>query len=352
MARVQQQFNRRRALQWAGWLAVGVTLAAIGAVVYGLRTAPQVAPGARPPPPVAHSGVKTLFLGTSSMAWTDGNTTWMVDGFFSRQALGRVVFSRLDVDEQRVLEVARETFSRLEMPEVLSGIVVAHSHYDHAMDAPFLVKTYGGKLTGSESTTQIALGQDVPASSLQVTGKQAVASFGQFQVELRESAHAPTGFTGGFNASPLRLPAHALSFKEGISYSFLVSHPRLGGRPFALIQPSAGFIPGQNRGVAVDTVFLGTGGLGKLDSSYVADYWQEMVLNTGAEQVFLIHWDNFTLPLMQHGVPVALQAMPNLVDDFSRSLDQLVRLGQRDGVTVQVLNAWDVVEFPKARLAD
>ena len=346
MVFVQQKFDGWRLLRWAGCLVVGVTLIALGAVLYGLRTAPTVdlefsAPKA------GDSGVKMLFLGTSSMAWTDGKNTWMVDGFFSRQAVSRVAFSRLDVDEQRVLEVAKEAFKRLDVPEVLSGIVVAHSHYDHAIDAPFLVKTFGGMLHGSESTAQIARGQDVLATHVQATGKQGLANFGQFRVELRESAHAPTGFTGGFNTSPLHLPAHALSFKEGISYSFLVSHPLLGNRPFALIQPSAGFIPGQNKGITVDTVFLGTGGLGKLDALYMADYWQEMVLNTEAKQVYLIHWDNFTLPLMQQGVPISLQAMPNLVDDFSKSLRELKKLSQRDGVSLHVLNAWDMVEFPR-----
>lgn len=346
MVFVQQRFNGWRVLLWSGCLVVGLLLIALGAVLHGLRTAPTVDLEFSAPP-LGDSGVKTLFLGTSSMAWTDGKNTWVVDGFFSRQALGQIAFSRLDVDEPRVLEVAKETFKRLEVPEVLSGVVVAHSHYDHALDAPFLVKTFGGVLHGSESTVQIAQGQDVPASSLRVAGKKGMAHFGQFQVELMESAHAPTGFTGGFNTTPLRLPAHALSFKEGISYSFVVSHPLLGNGPFALIQPSAGFIPGQNKGIAVNTVFLGTGGLGKLDTRYLEAYWQEMVLNTEAKEVYLIHWDNFTLPLMHQGVTVSLQAMPNLVDDFSRSLRELKKLSQRDGVDLHVLNAWDIVEFPR-----
>lgn len=345
---VQQQFNGWRLLRWVGWVLLGLALVAAGGIAYGLRSTPDIDLGVHATGS-ADAEVQALFLGTSSMAWTDGKTTWMVDGFFSRQALRRVAFSRLDVDEQRVLEVARETFNRLDMPHVLSGIVVAHSHYDHALDAPFLVKTYGGNLYGSASTGQIALGQDVPGTRVYVTGKEGLANFGQFRVELRESAHAPTGFTGGFNTAPLRLPAHALSFKEGTSYSFLVSHPLLGSGPFALIQPSAGFIPGQNNGVAVNTVFLGTGGLGKLDADYLAAYWQEMVMNTGAKQVYLIHWDNFTLPLMQQGLPISLQAMPNLVDDFSRSLRELKKLAQRDSVNLRVLNAWDIVEFPRPR---
>ncbi len=279
------------------------------------------------------------------MAWTDGRSTWLVDGFFSRQPLSEVIFTRLKVDETQVSAVASEMFKRLNMPSTLTGIVVAHSHYDHSMDAPWLAKQYGARVVGSESTWQIAKGQDLPATQMDVMPGNGRVKLGEFEVQLIESAHAPTGFTGGFNAKPVFLPAHALQFKEGISYSFVVSHPDLGPAPFALIQPSAGFVPGQNKGVNVKHVFLGTGGLGKSSDAYISDYWQEMVVNTGAKQVYLIHWDDFTQPLINHGQLASLKPMPKLLDDFPRSLELLKMFAERDGVTLHVLDAWKLVNF-------
>lgn len=321
---------------------------AAGALAFMLNKHPdyQVDNAANTPSAVPDTkGIKTLFLGTSSMGWTDGKNTWLVDGFFSRQSVGEVILSRLKVNESQVTAVASRMFSMLEMPPVLAGIVVAHSHYDHSMDAPFLTRQYGGQVAGSESTAQIALGQRLPVEQVRVMPESGVLALGEFQIEFRKSAHAPTGFTGGFNTKPVELPAHALQFKEGISYSFVVSHPAIGDKPFALIQPSAGFLPGQNRDLNVDTVFLGTGGLGKLSDDYIAQYWQEMVLDTQAKKVYLIHWDDFTLPLLHEGKAQRLKPMPGVLDNFPRSLELLTMFSERDGVQLQVVDAWQMVYF-------
>lgn len=336
-----------RALRFALFTVICVVFLAAGALAFMLHQHPEyrLDNADNTPPVVKTKGIKTLFLGTSSMGWTDGKSTWLVDGFFSRQSIGEVILSRLKVNEAQVAEVASNMFRMLEMPPVLAGIVVAHSHYDHSMDAPFLAKRYGGQVAGSESTAQIALGQKLPAGQVRVVPENAVLAFGEFQIEFRKSAHAPTGFTGGFNTKPLELPAHALQFKEGISYSFVVSHPGMGDKPFALIQPSAGFLPGQNKGLTVDTVFLGTGGLGKLSDDYIAQYWQEMVLDTQAKKVYLIHWDDFTLPLLHEGKLQRLKPMPGVLDNFPRSLEMLTMFSERDGVQLQVVDAWQMVYF-------
>jgi len=336
-----------RALRFVLFVTIGVALLAAGALAFMLHQHPEFQIGEPSDSSQAPktTSIKTLFLGTSSMAWTDGKITWLVDGFFSRQAIGEVILSRLKVDEGQVAAVAANVFKALEMPPVLAGIVVAHSHYDHSIDAPFLSRQYGGQLVGSESTAQIALGQNLPPEQIQVVGDSGTVAFGEFQIELRKSAHAPTGFTGGFNSKPVELPAHALQFKEGISYSFVLSHPAMGEQPFALVQPSAGFLPGQNKGLTVDTVFLGTGGLGKLSDDYIAGYWKEMVLDTQAKKVFLIHWDDFTLPLLHDGKPRHLKPMPGVLDNFPRSLELLTMFSQRDSIQLQVVDAWQMVYF-------
>ena len=102
-------------------------LLGLGALVFLVNSYPTV----QFPDPLKQNpatGVRTLFLGTSSMAWTDGQSTWLVDGFFSRQPLSEVAFTRLKVNETQVGAVATEMFKRLNMPSVLSGILVAHSH--------------------------------------------------------------------------------------------------------------------------------------------------------------------------------------------------------------------------------
>ncbi|HEX4842629.1 MAG TPA: hypothetical protein VFV57_03090 [Limnobacter sp.] len=324
--------------------ALGMAAVGLGGVLYLANTRPTVDVE---PLPSGHAteGVRSVFLGTSTMVWTDGQHTWLVDGFFSRQPLSQVALTALQVDEAQVDATLQYALDGLRVPHRLSGIVVAHSHYDHALDAPYLAKQYGGRVYGSDSTWQIAKGQDLPPTQMEILLNVGVSRFGGFEVKIRQSRHAPTGFTGGINRTALRLPAHALQFKEGNSYSFVVGHDSKGQEPLALIQPSAGFVPGENKDLRVPLVFLGVGGLGRLGEEYIASYWAEMVTQTGAKQVYLIHWDDFTKPVFEAGQPKTLVAMPRLMDDFSKALPVLQGLAKRDKVQLVVHQAWETVTF-------
>ncbi|HEX4917656.1 MAG TPA: hypothetical protein VFV43_07150 [Limnobacter sp.] len=327
-----------------GRVLLGLTAVGVGALLYLANSRPAV---------VAQfllsgsstQGVRSLFLGTSTMVWTDGQHTWLVDGFLSRHPLSEVVLTPLHVNEALVDATLQHALDGLRVPHRLSGVVVAHSHYDHALDAPYLAKQYGGRVYGSDSTWQIAKGQDLPPTQMEVLRNYGVSRFGAFEVQIRQSRHAPTGFTGGINRTALRLPAHALQFKEGSSYSFVVRHDSKGEGPLALIQPSAGFIPGENKDLRVPLVYLGVGGLGRLGENYIESYWTEMVTQTGAKHVYLIHWDDFTKPVFEAGQPKPLLAMPRLMDDFSKALPVLEALAKRDKVQLFVHQAWETVTF-------
>jgi L-ascorbate metabolism protein UlaG (beta-lactamase superfamily) len=294
---------------------------------------------------VDKSKVKMIFLGTSSMLWTDGKTNWMLDGFFSRQPVLDVMLKKIDVVRPRVDETAQKAFDDLKVPPFLAAVFVAHSHYDHSMDAPYLAKRYGGQVMGSGSTQQIALGQGLDKERTHLLTEGSTEQLGDFQIQAIRSAHAPTGFTGGFNTKPLTLPAHALAFKEGVSYMFVVKHISQPQSVLAIIQPSAGFIPGQTKGIKTDRVFLGVGGLGKLKESQIEAYWQELVGNTLAKQVYLIHWDDFTQPLLLGASPLPLQPMPKAMDNFEKSAEVLKRLAKRDGVNLFLLQSFQQTSF-------
>ncbi|MDH4396231.1 MAG: hypothetical protein QE278_11160 [Limnobacter sp.] len=293
--------------------------------------------------------VRMLFLGTSSMLWTDGKTNWMLDGFFSRQPVLDVMLTQIDVLRPRVDETAQKAFEILKVPPVLAAVFVAHSHYDHSMDAPYLAKQYGGQVMGSGSTQQIALGQGLDKSRTHLLTEGTPEQLGDFEIQAIRSAHAPTGFTGGFNTKPLTLPAHALAFKEGVSYMFVVKHKSQPDGVLAIIQPSAGFIPGQTKGIQTDTVFLGVGGLGKLKESQIEAYWQELVIQPKAKQVYLIHWDDFTQPLLQGASPTPLQPMPKAMDNFEKSAAVLKRLAQQGGVNLFLLQNFQQLSLVPTR---
>ena len=92
---------------------------------------------------------------------------------------------------------------------------------------------------------------------------------------------------------PLVPPVSAFDYKLGKAYMLHVSHPK----GTFLIVGSAGFIPGQLEGMAVDAIFLGAGGIGSQTADYREQYWAETVGHTRPERIFLIHWDSLTGPL-------------------------------------------------------
>ena len=85
----------------------------------------------------------------------------------------------------------------------------------------------------------------------------------------------------------------AFDYKLGKAYMLHVAHPK----GTFLIVGSAGFIPGQLEGMAVDAIFLGAGGIGSQTADYREQYWAETVGHTRPERIFLIHWDSLTGPL-------------------------------------------------------
>jgi len=97
------------------------------------------------------------------------------------------------------------------------------------------------------------------------------------------------------------------------------------------VQGSAGIVPGALAKVRADTVFLGTGTLGKKGEAYRTAYWNETVKAVGAKRVVATHWDNFWLPLDQ-----PLQAMPLLIDDFDVVMADLAQRGRADGVELRM----------------
>lgn len=332
--------------KWA-WTVVTLLMTVVLTLTWALTqrssvNSPSSPVKAKLSPPSAQAP-QVVFLGTSSLLFADGQSAWMLDGFLSRQPVLDLLTRKLAIEQVRVNEGMARAFSALGVPNRLDGVVVAHSHYDHVLDAPYLAHQWQTQVWGSESTRNIALGQGLASEQAKVMQAGDVLQFGDFSVKVLRSAHAPTGFTGGANNSPLKLPAYVWSFKEGQSFAFVVSHR---GRPWCLIQPSAGFVPGQNTDVRVPVVMLGIGGLGKLDPQAVTAYWREMVTSTGAKRVLAIHWDDFTQALIQDGAIQPLKPMPWVMDNLGRSWPQLQALAQQDGVDLQLMQAFERTEMP------
>jgi len=250
----------------------------------------------------------------------------MTDGFFSRPSASQVLTGRIGPDAARI-EAALKQMGVAR----LAAVVPVHSHYDHAMDSPVVARRTGALLVGGRSTMFIGRGLQLTEAQLREVKAGDTLQLGKFTLRFVASRHSPTPYSDGHTrqelSAPLVPPQRATAWAEGDVWSIYVTHA--SGRRF-LVQGSAGMVPGALT-EKVDTVFLGTGTLGKKDAAYRQALWDETVKATGAKRVIPIHWDDFTHPLEE-----GLIATPYLIDDFSVVMDDLQQRSQAAGVELRM----------------
>jgi L-ascorbate metabolism protein UlaG (beta-lactamase superfamily) len=287
---------------------------------YGAQGAWQWQSGTAP------AAVRTTFLGVATVLLDDGETAILTDGFFSRPDKLRTFLGKVAPDTEAIARGMQRAGIRK-----LSAVIVVHSHYDHAMDAPEVARRAGALLVGSESTANVGRGWGLPESQLRVPKPGEPMRFGRFTVTLLPSRHAPTGFTGGQIGAPLKPPVRAGDYKEGQSYAVLVQH----GDRSLLINGSAGFEPGALNDVRAEVVLLGIGSLGSRSDAYRDAYWREAVAAVKAKRVIPIHWDDFWI-----GSEGPMKPMPPPLDKFDVSMDFLRARGAREDVDVRLPLEW------------
>ncbi|MDT9592015.1 hypothetical protein RDV89_02985 [Nocardioides zeae] len=102
----------------------------------------------------ARGRVRVQFLGVATLVISDGVSTILIDGFFSRPGVLRVRLGRLRPKERRITSALHRARTRH-----VDALFVAHSHYDHALDSAVVAGLTGAELHGSRSTRAIARSQ-------------------------------------------------------------------------------------------------------------------------------------------------------------------------------------------------
>lgn len=296
-----------------GAALVAVIILTVASLAVVVNLGPDLEPydayrmaGVAPDTTPAAQRLTVTFLGVSTLLFDDGETAILTDGFFTRPGLFSVA-TKIAPDSAEIMEaLGRAGITRL------AAVIPVHSHYDHAMDAPYVAMWTGAELFGSGSTRQVGIGAGLANDRIRVATPGEAVAYGRFTVTLLESAHVPSPFLmAGEVVSPLTPPARTKDYRLGTVYSVVVRHD---GRTI-VVQGSAGFIPGALKDVRADVVYLGVATLGKQAPAYRDSFWNEVVVATGAKRVIAIHWDDFLRSL---GKP--LRPMPRLMDDFDETM--------------------------------
>ena len=302
-----------QAKRWAIRAAIGTaTVVVLGSVLAVLlwrdRGSTELIDWHQYPVFEATPGAVTFtWLGVSTLLFDDGETQILIDGFFSRPSLADILLRRpVQSDAATINRVIDEYRMRR-----LAAIIPVHSHYDHAMDIGAIANRSSASILGSETSANIARGAGVPEDQIVVVTSGEEYSFGQFTVTLINSVHAPVGWGGsvpyaGTLDQPLQTPAPVSAWREGKSYSIVLSHPQ----GTTVIQGSSGFVERALVGIQADTIMFSVALLEGLGKDYTERYWQALVTTTGAAHVVPIHFDDFTQSFGE------VQLYPRAIDDF------------------------------------
>lgn len=293
----------------------------------------------------SNSDIKIQFVGVSTLVISDDSTTLMTDGFFSRFASKDILFGEIEPQKEDI----KWAVDKLAMDK-LDAILVVHSHFDHAMDAPEVAKLTGAPMYGSESTANIGRGWKLPENQINVFQDRQPMQFGKFKVTPILSNHfvfanaaVKEQALGGSQeiTAPLVPPVSALDYKMGGAYSFLFEHPKGS----FLLQSSAGWKSGSLDGIQVDKVILGIGGLGSQTVTYQEIYFKELVDAVNAKQLYLIHWDAFAGSIRQ-----PIQGPSLFLDWYASStikgFEAVEReVAKRPNLKVNLLPQWEKVKL-------
>ncbi|WP_181311674.1 MBL fold metallo-hydrolase [Nocardioides campestrisoli] len=289
----------------------------------GLRDLTPAVPGATPA-----DGPSVTWLGVSTVLLDDGKSAVLTDGFFSRPGLLRTGLGRLVPDEARI----DEALGRAEIDR-LDAVLPVHTHYDHVLDSATVARRTGALVVGGESTALVARGHGLSEDRIRVVAAGEPLTIGAYEITLVEGSHCPPDRFPGRITEPVPRRARSTAYRCGEAWSTLLHHVPSGRR--LMVQGSAGCVPGNLAGHRAEVVYLGIGQLGLMEPAYVEQYWAETVGRVGAQDVVLVHWDDFFRPLT---APV--RGLPYAGDDLDVTMERLGRLAQRDGVRLHLPELW------------
>lgn len=281
-----------------------------------------------------NGAVKVTYLGTATLLFDDGETQLMIDGFFSRPTLLKVARGRLETDT-KVVDAALKKAG----VERLKAVFVAHSHYDHALDAPYVAMKTKAKLHGSASTLNIGRGAGLANEQMVLFEPGKEIAIGKFTVTVLKGKHSPPlkGLNDDLDQTidkPLKQPASSRDYKEGGSFDFLIRH----GDGSALVQASAQYIEGALDRVRADVYFLGTATLGQQTKKFQDTFYDETIKKVQPRLVVPIHWDSFFRPLND-----SLEPFARGIDDVPAGFDYLIGRLKADRIQFGIMNGYQSV---------
>jgi L-ascorbate metabolism protein UlaG (beta-lactamase superfamily) len=258
------------------------------------------------------AGLEVQWLGVSGYRMTYQGQTLFIDPYVSRAPLSAVIRRRPAMPDPAALD------RYIGRPESVAGVLVGHTHFDHAIDAPAIAKRFGCKAYGSGSLTQLLRLHGRPELAVEVQPHH-VYELGPFAVSFTPSLHSKlllglaVPMDGELTCDHLDALAPG-AYKCGQVYGI---HIAVAGMTF-YHQGSANLIEEEIRHRDVDVFLAGVAGRG-----FTPRYWQRILTRLQPRVIVPTHYDDFFKPLsdeMGFATNVNLAKIPDEVAAVSRDL--------------------------------
>jgi L-ascorbate metabolism protein UlaG (beta-lactamase superfamily) len=269
----------------------------------------QVRPVGLPP------GLELRWLGVSGYRMTYEGRTLFIDPYVSRVPLSAVVRGRPAVPDPAMID----RFIGSEPGREVVGVLVGHTHFDHAVDAPAICKRFGCRAYGSDSLVRLMALHGLAEQAVEVEPYRTY-ELGPFTVSFTPSLHSKlvlglaVPFDGELTCDHLD-GLSASAYRCGQVWGIRID---VAGASF-YHQGSANLIDDAVRARGVDFFLAGVAGRG-----FTKNYWRRILTRLAPRTVIPTHYDDFFRPLsapMGFTTNVNLARVPEEIAAVSRDID-------------------------------
>lgn len=208
---------------------------------------------------------------------TEGHHFWL-DPHLSRHSLGQLLRGPIAPDGDRIdAEV-----------DICHAVAVGHSHFDHAMDTPYIARKHGARVYGAEDTLNCCRGAGVPEAQLVTMAAGGSYAEGPWRLRALRSQHSPLLLgrvpLPGRIERPLSTPARYSAWRVGETFGLHLSCA--AGSVYHI--GSANLIEAELQGVQSDVVLCCTVG-----RQAVQRFTWRMIEALRPKVVIPCHWERF-----------------------------------------------------------
>lgn len=259
------------------------------------------------------AGLEVEWLGVSGYRLTHEGHTLFVDPYLSRVPFRDLLRRRRALPDPAALD----RFVRA--PGETVGVLVGHTHFDHAVDAPALARRLDCKAYGSASLVNLMALHGMPERAVEVEPYR-VYELGPFEVSFTPSVHSKlllglaVPYDGELTCEHLDSLSPA-AYRCGQVWGITIA---VAGVRF-YHQGSANLVDEAVRERGVDVFLAGVAG-----RSFTDRYWQRILTRLEPRAVVPTHYDNFFRPLgqqLEFVTAAELAQLPEEIGAVSRDIE-------------------------------